>query len=44
MVRKMKIEECEAIEEYDEEEDETGWYYGIDYTEQRKKKCEKKSH
>lgn len=38
-----EAEECEAIEECDNEvEDE--WYYGIDYTEQRKKKNEKKSH
>lgn len=34
-----KTEECKAVEEYDEE-----WYYGVDYNEQRKKKCEKKSH
>ena len=39
--QKDKTEECKVVEEYDEEEEE--WYYGKDYNEQRKKKCEKKS-
>ena len=39
--QKDKTEDCKVVEEYDEEEEE--WYYGKDYNEQRKKKCEKKS-
>lgn len=37
-----EAEECEVVEDCNEEEEE--WYYGVDYTEQRKKMSEKKSH
>lgn len=40
--QEAEIEECELTEECNNEVEE--WYYGMDYNEQHKKKCERKYH